>query len=193
MDKPRAVFFDKDGVINSLVDRPDGRRTSPWNVSELKLLPNVREAMMKVRKAGFLTFVVTNQPAIEDEEMTQEELDEIVTYLMFNLPIDDIQCAIERSSKYYKPNNGMIESFVKQFDLDRSKSYIIGDRWKDIVPGNHSKLTTILVGDEPYTPSDEYKYIAPDHVMNDILDACNLIVELDNARAKGQLRLNGDK
>jgi D-glycero-D-manno-heptose 1,7-bisphosphate phosphatase len=184
MDKTRAVFFDKDGVINSLVDRPDGRRTSPWNVGELKLLPNVHEAMMKVRKAGYLTFIVTNQPGIEDEEMSQEELDEIVTYLMFNLPVNDIYCAIERSSKFYKPNTGMFEYFIKQHDIDRSKSYIIGDRWKDIVPGNDSGLTTILVGNEPYTPDNKYggPRARPYYTRTDILDACNLIMELDNAR-----------
>ena len=180
----KAVFFDKDGVINPLVLRPDGKRTSPWNVSELNVFPNAREAMMKVRQAGYLTFIITNQPGIEDEDMSHEELDEIVTYLMFNLPVNDIHCAIERSSKYYKPNNGMIESFIKQHNIDRSKSYIIGDRWKDIVPGNDSGLTTILVGDEPYNPDDKYKgeRSRPHYRRTDILEACNLIVELDNAK-----------
>jgi len=186
-NKLKAVFFDKDGVINSLVERPDGRRTSPWNLSELKLLPNVHDAMMKVKEAGFLIFVVTNQPAIEDEEMTHEELDEIVSFLMLHLPVDDIYCAIERSSKLYKPKNGMLEYFIKHFDIDRGKSYIIGDRWKDIVPGNDSGLTTIVVGNEPYNPDNKYKGARsrPHYRKTDILDACNLIVELDNERAKG--------
>jgi D-glycero-D-manno-heptose 1,7-bisphosphate phosphatase len=184
MDKTKAVFFDKDGVINPLVIRSNGQKTSPWNVKELNVFPNAREAMMKVRKAGYLTFIVTNQPGVEDENMSQEELDEIVTYLTFNLPVDDIYCAVERSSKYYKPSNGMIEHFIKLYDIDRDKSFMIGDRWKDIVPGNDSGLTTILVGNEPYTPDSKYRgpRARPYYKRTDILDACNLIMEIHNAR-----------
>lgn len=179
----KAVFFDRDGVINTLVKRKDGRLTSPWHASEFVFLPYVLESFMMVRQKGFKTFIVTNQPGIEDGDMNEDNLYEINMMLHEKLSIDEIDCALNKNSPDYKPNNGMIEKNIIRFNLDRSKSYIIGDRWKDIVPGYNSKITTIYIGDENnYNPVDKYKHIKPDYQCEDILEACKLIMELDNAR-----------
>jgi histidinol-phosphate phosphatase family protein len=177
----KAIFFDRDGVINSLVKREDGRLTSPWHTSEFRFLPHVLESFLVVRNKGFKTFIVTNQPGVEDGEMSKENLSEINSMLSEWLMVDDIQCALVKNAPDYKPNNGMIENNITKFNIDRSKSYIIGDRWKDIVPGHKSRITTIYVGNEKdYTPTEEYKHIKPDYYCKNILDACNLIMELDN-------------
>ena len=132
----KAVFFDRDGVLNELVDRGDGIKTAPWNTSEFKILPNAKEAVDIVKKLGYKSYVVTNQPDMYDGHMSKESLD-----LMM-------------------------------------KSFMIGDRWKDIVCGYNSKLTTIFIGTE-YSCPEEYKYIKPDHVVNNVLEACELIKELE--------------
>lgn len=179
----KAIFFDRDGVINSLVKRKDGRLTSPWYIGEFKFLPHVFESFKLVRDNGFKTFIVTNQPGVLDGEMSIESLNDINSMLLEWLFVDDIECALDKNSNSYKPNNGMIERAVKQYNIERNKSYIIGDRWKDIVPGYNSGLTTIYVGKEKdYTPSEEYKHIKPDYYCKDILDACKLIMEIDNGR-----------
>ena len=180
--RPKAVFLDRDGVINSLITREDGSITSPWNVKEFKLLPDVQQSMLKFCQAGFMSFIVTNQPGIEDGDMTKKQLDEIVSYMREKLSFVDIRAATERNTIYYKPNNGMLESFIKQYDINREKSFLIGDRWKDIVPGKNSGLTTILVGDTEYTPPEEYKHITPDYKVENIWGAYCLIMEIDNAR-----------
>ena len=95
------------------------------------------------------------------------------------LRIDEVYIAYERGSAWYKPNNGMIETLIRMYKVDRSQSYIIGDRWKDIVPGHKSKLTTIFIGKE-YTCPDEYKDIYPDYIVDNVLQACLLIEELEN-------------
>lgn len=179
--QPKAIFFDRDGVINSLVKRENGKLTSPWHKSEFKFLPFVLESFLMAKKNGFMTFIVTNQPGVEDGDMSVENLYEINAMLSEWLMVDDIQCALEKNSIEYKPNNGMIEKTIARFNIDRSKSYIIGDRWKDIVPGHNSKLTTLYVGKEKdYKPTEEYKHIKPNYYCKNILDACNLIMELDN-------------
>ena len=96
-----------------------------------------------------------------------------------NIGIDDGLFALERGSAWYKPNNGMLETLIKTQKVDRSQSYIIGDRWKDIVPGYKSKLTTIFIGQEYICP-DKYKHITPDYIVDSVLQACLLIEELQN-------------
>lgn len=181
--RPKAVFLDRDGVINSLVEREDGRLTSPWNVKEFNILPDVQKCLVKFRQQGFMSFIVTNQPGVEDGEMTKKQLDDISSHMREKLCFVDINAATERNTIYYKPNNGMIESFIRQYGIFRDKSFLIGDRWKDIVPGKKSGLTTILVGDTEYDPPEEYKHIQPDYKAENIWHAYCLIMEIDNGRA----------
>jgi len=174
----RAVFFDRDGVLNELVDRLDGTTTAPWSVNEFLFMENAKLAVEIVRKMNYKTFVVTNQPDVNDGMLLQEELNIMHRMISHWLRIDEIQYSQHRNSDTYKPNNGMIELLIEKHLIDRSKSYIIGDRWKDIVAGNKSKLTTIFVGDEYHYPY-EYKNIQPDYTVSNVLEACKLIEELN--------------
>jgi D-glycero-D-manno-heptose 1,7-bisphosphate phosphatase len=176
----KAVFFDRDGVINELVERADGSFTSPWVVNEFRFKPFAKEAVDTVKKLGFKTFVVTNQPGPHDGVMDKEQLDLISKMLERWLGIDEVVCALDKTSDYYKPGNGMLEYLIKKHDIDRDGSYIIGDRWKDIVPGMKSKLTTMFVGSE-YVYPFEFKEHQPDYMCIDILDACCTIMEIENA------------
>ena len=171
----RAVFFDRDGVINPLV-YINGAYTSPKTTKQFKFMPHVFESIEKVQRCGYMTFIVTNQPGIQDGIQTREELDELTTMLLDWLQVDGVYNAIDKSSPTYKPGNAMLEYFISKFNIDRSKSYIIGDRWKDIVPGHNSGINTIFVG-EKYEAPLEYVHITPNYVCSDILDACNFIVE----------------
>jgi histidinol-phosphate phosphatase family protein len=181
MQKQKAVFLDRDGVINELVERADGSFTSPWLVEEFRFLPFVQQSVNLLKSLGFVTLIVTNQPGVQDGVMDKEQLDLINKMLKQWLRVDDIFCALDKDSNYYKPNNGMIEEFIEKYNIDRKNSYIIGDRWKDIVPGYNSKLTTIFVGAE-YVYPHEYYHIQPDYIAFDILEASYTIMEIENAR-----------
>ena len=98
------------------------------------------------------------------------------------LQIDGVYNAVDKLSQTYKPNNGMIEYFINHFNLNRYESYIIGDRWKDIVPGYNSGINTIYVGKKWTTPPEPYVDITPNYICSDILEACNYIAEIDNER-----------
>lgn len=177
----KAVFFDKDGVINDLIERLDGRFTSPWTIEEFKfsLKQNIEEAVNLVKEQGFLCFVVTNQPGVVDREMTPASLFEIEDYLFHILKFDDIRSALFRGSCFYKPNNQTFIDLIKYHDIDIKKSYIIGDRWKDIVAGYNSGLTTFFVGEDYTTPYEHFN-IQPDYIVSDALAACQIIKEIDN-------------
>lgn len=173
----RAVFLDRDGVINHLIKHGD-EYTAPWSLSEFKFIDFAKEAISLIKALGYTTLVVTNQPDVNDGKLAASEL-ELMNKMILNwLPVDDIFCAYERNSKFYKPNNGMIEFFVSKYNIDRGNSYLIGDRWKDIVAGHKSKLTTIYIGNE-YNIPKEYSDIHPDYIVDSTLQACTLIMELE--------------
>lgn len=173
----KAVFFDRDGVLNPLVERLDGSFTAPWDINEFRFIDAANIAVDIVKKVGYNTYVVTNQPDVHDGYLTRSDLDIMNRMVTKWLGIDEVVCAFQRNTDYYKPNNGMIESLIEKYNIDRGQSYIIGDRWKDIVAGHKSKLSTIFIGEE-YTFPIEYKHIQPDYIVNNVLHACTLIVEL---------------
>ena len=145
----KAVFLDKDGVINSLVERPDGRMTSPWTLEEFKqtLFPHIKESIQILKELDYLVFVVTNQPGVLDGEMYMTELDDICGYLEEELGIDHVLYALKKDSPVYKPNKGMFESLIRTYDVDTMHSVMIGDRWKDMVPARDCQVPTIYVGE----------------------------------------------
>lgn len=178
----KAIFFDRDGVINRLVKREDGSFTSPWNIREFEYYPYVIEYFNYVKQHGYLTFIVTNQPGINDGDMSLEEHLEIVSDLYAWLHPNKILYESDRNSPRYKPSNLMLEELIEEYNVDRSKSFMVGDRWKDIVPGKNSKLNTILIGNtEPY-----FHEVKPDYTVYTFKNACDLIMEIDNGWFRGK-------
>ena len=172
----KAVFLDRDGVINHLVYH-DGQYTAPWSMEEFELIDGVREAIDLFKQSGYSVFVVTNQPDVYDEKLEIKDLARMNIILRM-MGVDKVLCSLERGSAWYKPNNGMIETLCKENNVDRSNSYIVGDRWKDIVAGHKSKLMTIFVG-EQYTTPEKHEHIIPDYIVGNVLQAATLIVELE--------------
>ena len=173
----KAVFFDRDGVLNHLVKHGE-ELTAPWDISEFRLIDGAKEAVDLIKVLGYNTFVVTNQPDVYDGKLEPAHL-ELMTRLLYAwMGIGEVLIAYERKSAWYKPNNGMIETLIKKHDIDRGSSYIIGDRWKDIVAGHKSKIGTIFIGKE-YTCPSEHEDIQPDYIVEDVVDAAKLIYAID--------------
>lgn len=170
----KAIFFDRDGVINELVDRRDGRLTSPWNVSEIKYYVNIGAAVGLCKSLGYKVFVITNQPGIVDGDMTVENHSAIMNKVISDLNFDDGMAATVRNTENYKPNKGMFDFFIEKYNIDRSASWLIGDRWKDIVPGHSSGLKTIFIGKE-YTSPEEYACVKPDYITSNAYEAARII------------------
>lgn len=181
----KAVFLDRDGVINELVTRADGRITSPHTLEEVKYLPNVEKAVDLIRKFGYKILIVTNQPGIWYGDMTIFEVVRICEAVKAWLRADDIHPAIFPTRIYdnayaegdYKPAAGGIKNLMKKWNIDPYQSFMIGDRWKDIVAGYNAKLITIHVQYEgPYTcESSLYSHIKPSFSCEDLWGAAKLI------------------
>jgi D-sedoheptulose 7-phosphate isomerase len=157
--KNRAVFLDRDGVINRASVR-EGKPYPPSTVAELEVLPGVPEALQVLKKAGYKLLVVTNQPDVGRGTQSQQTLDAIHQALLSRLPIDDIfVCAHTDEGKCAcrKPLPGMLLEAARKHDIDLPASFMVGDRWRDIEAGYNAGCRTILI---------DYGYSerAPDHV-----------------------------
>lgn len=172
----QAVFFDRDGVINSLVDRGDGRHTSPWSLEEFALLPHVADAVALLAPY-YKCFVVTNQPHV-GHEMSEQELHRIHGYLRNEVAgLGEILYCSTPDTPCYKPNAGMVLDIIQRHQLSRlpRQHYMVGDRWKDVVCGHQAGLITIFVGNK--YQCGEYPTISPDYIVTDIYAASKLIME----------------
>lgn len=143
-----AVFLDRDGVLNERVWR-DGALGVPSSVSAVVLRPGVREALERLRAAGFLLIVVTNQPEVARGTVRREDVEAIHAWMLATLSLDAIEvcwhddgdgCACR------KPRPGLLlaAAAANAIRLDRG-SYLIGDRWRDVGAGRAAGCTTILV------------------------------------------------
>lgn len=179
MDK--AVFLDRDGVINK--NLPNSVKT--WE--EFEFLPNAFEALKILSKTDYKIIIVSNQAAVGYGKYTEETLREINQNMLSELSkhgirIDATKYCIHKyddGCKCRKPKPGMILDSAKELDIDLSKSWLVGDKNKDIKAANNAdaNIKTILVktgfgGKEPEAPQ-----VTPDFIAEDILDAAKIILK----------------
>ncbi len=146
----RAVFLDRDGVINRAVLR-DGLPTPPRSVQDLEVLPGVPAALESLKAAGFRLVVVTNQPDVARGAQSRDVVEEINRTLLSRLPLDLVKvCYHDDGDRCAcrKPAPGMILEAAAELDVDLSRSYMVGDRWKDVEAGTRAGTTTILIENE---------------------------------------------
>ncbi len=143
----QAIFLDRDGVINRAIVR-DGKPYPPVDLTHLEILPGVASALQDFKAAGYLLIVVTNQPDVARGTMRRETVEEINAYLGSLLPIDEIRTCYHDSGDgcdCRKPLPGSILAAVDQHGIDLSKSFMIGDRWRDIEAGQAAGCRTIFI------------------------------------------------
>lgn len=143
----QAVFLDRDGVLNRAVIR-DGKPYPPSNASELELLPGVGDALTRLKQAHYLLIVVTNQPDVGRNVTTRAEVDTINRTLSSLLPVDEIRTCFHGSDdecNCRKPKPGMLLDAAQKWDIDLKRSYMVGDRWRDVAAGHAAGCKTFFV------------------------------------------------
>lgn len=171
----RAVFLDRDGVINRAIVR-NGKPYPPASLAELEILPGVYEALQNLRNANFLLIVVTNQPDVARGSTSREGVELINASLSFELPIDCFRTCYHDNSDQCacrKPLPGSLIEAAKEFDIDLSKSFMIGDRWSDIEAGASAGCKTFFVNNQYL----EQKPNSPDYIVFSLLEAKKIILE----------------
>jgi D-glycero-D-manno-heptose 1,7-bisphosphate phosphatase len=142
----RAVFLDRDGVLNRSVVW-GGKPYPPSCLAELEILEGVPEALDLLKKAGFLLICVTNQPDVSRGTQSRETVEVMHKRLLEVLPLDEICVCYEDGDDCprRKPNPGMIFDAAQRLNIDLAKSFMVGDRWRDIDAGHRAGCTTIFI------------------------------------------------
>lgn len=176
LHKQRAVFLDRDGTINKYVGFLK-------NINDLELIDGVDEAIKKINEKGYLAIVVTNQPVIARGEVSLQELEEIHNKMETLLGesgayIDDIFFCPHHPDKGFdgerpeykiicdcrKPGSGMLLNAAKKYNIDLSKSWMVGDSESDMKAGINAGCSVALIG-----KSDMYaNYESLNKFVNDI-------------------------
>jgi D-glycero-D-manno-heptose 1,7-bisphosphate phosphatase len=143
----RAVFLDRDGVVNEAVLR-EGRPYPPQDAAHLRIPAGASEALARLKEQGYLLLVVTNQPDVARGRQKREAIEEMNRRLTAELPLDEVlTCYHDDSDRCdcRKPQPGLIMRAARQHGIDLSQSYLIGDRWRDIDAGANAGCKTILI------------------------------------------------
>jgi len=189
MEKKRwkAVFLDRDGVINEEVDHLN-------NAANLRILPGVAPAIRALNEKNYRVIVISNQSAVAKGMATEGVVQEINAKIKASLAHDGAHIdAIyycphhpEGSVKEYaivcdcrKPGVGMIQQAAKEHDIDLRGSFLIGDKTSDILAGKRTGLTTILVR-TGYAGKDGAHKVIPDLVADDLVAAAARIPEISS-------------
>ncbi len=151
MTKRRAVFLDRDGVLVQAAPQK-AYAHGPHTLEDFAMVPGVAEPVRRLHDAGFLTVLVTNQPAIARKQMTWDILNEMHRLLRVALPLDDIQVCPHTDTDHCpcrKPKPGMLLSAASKLDIDLPASYFIGDTYRDVEAARAAGVTPVLI-DWPY-------------------------------------------
>ena len=154
-DTRRAVFLDRDGVLVETAVR-DGRAYAPLSLDDFRIVDGARDAVERLRAAGLLPIVFTNQPDVARGAISEATLTVMHDWLRAAVPVEDVLvCAHESGSgcECRKPRPGMLHSAARRWGVDLGRSFVVGDRWRDIDAGRAVGSYTVLI-DRPYSACD---------------------------------------
>jgi D,D-heptose 1,7-bisphosphate phosphatase len=191
----RAVFLDRDGVINELVYHPELDVSGPpFQASDYKLMSGAAEAIHLLNLTGFLAIVISNQPDVAKGRMTLDAFEEIRRKLKEILA----EASAFLDAEYYcmhhpkavierykvdcdcrKPKPGMLLRAAREHSIDMSQSWFVGDNMSDIKAGKDAGCRTVLIDKTKSNSSisSDDSFLRPNMVSTDLKEAVCLIIK----------------
>jgi D-glycero-D-manno-heptose 1,7-bisphosphate phosphatase len=171
----RAVFLDRDGVL-TVPEFRDGRSFAPRRLEDFRIFEDAPESLRRLKAAGFLLVVVTNQPDVGHGLVERSVIEAMHCRLGEALPVDAIEACYHRPGDgcdCRKPKPGMLRRAAARLDIDLGRSFMIGDRGSDVAAGRAVGCTTIFI-DLGYRgePSE-----APDHTVCSLNEAVRRVLD----------------
>jgi D-glycero-D-manno-heptose 1,7-bisphosphate phosphatase len=170
----RAVFLDRDGVLNRALCR-DGVSIPPENLDELEVLSGAAEACRVLRDAGYVLVVVTNQPDVARGRQRRVMVEAINRAVLSEVGVDDLRVCYHDDvdeCECRKPAPGMLLAAARRWNVDLSSSFMVGDRWRDVEAGRRAGCRTVLIGDA----AAEGERVDPDHRADSLGAAAEIIL-----------------
>ena len=169
----KAIFFDRDGV---LIEAPivDKKPNSIKKLKQLKFCKGIKK-ICNYYKKNYHLIMVTNQPDFHRKINSKKNINEINMYIKKKLNLNTIYVCFSDNEKHKdrKPNPGMLNRARKRYNLDLTKSYMIGDRWRDIGAGNKANCKTIFI-DRNY--KEKSKFI-PNYKIKRLSEIFSIIIK----------------
>jgi len=187
-----AVFLDRDGVINRAVVR-DGKPYPPSSLKELEILPQVASSLLDLKAHGFAIFVITNQPDVARGTQTREAIEAIHQALTSSLPIDNIFVCYHDDSDHCacrKPNPGLLLEAQRKHNIDLSRSFVVGDRWRDIDAGHNAGCKTVLID---YGYKERKPAQPPEATVRSLREAADWIIASSSKESRNKESHNKDE
>ena len=172
----RGVFLDRDGVLNEAVMR-HGKPGPPASAAEVKIVDGAAAALRRLKARGLPLLVVTNQPDVARGAQTPEEVEAIHQRIRRELPVDDILSCLHDDADgcgCRKPKPGLILKGAQKYGIDPRRSFMIGDRWRDIDAGKSAGCRTVWI-DHGYR--ERPPALAPDVRVSSLSGAVTWILE----------------
>ena len=169
MKMKKCIFLDRDGVLN--VER--GEYT--YRIEDFLVEKGVPEALAKLRDAGFLLVVITNQAGIakglySEKEVfachskLQNEVGGVLDAIYFSPYHPDFTESLSR-----KPGTLLFQKAIAKYSINPSESWMIGDRGRDLIPAKSLGMKTILIGEDSNCTAHDYAY-------NSLLESLEVIL-----------------
>jgi D-glycero-D-manno-heptose 1,7-bisphosphate phosphatase len=188
-----AVFLDRDGVLNVLVNDPStGLPESPLDEASVELIDGAAQAALKLRAAGYLLVGVTNQPAAAKQTVSRDKLEavhhEVIRQLgELGLELDAWRMCLHHPDgtdpvlsgpcDCRKPAPGMLFDAANELDIDLATSWMVGDSDSDIDAGHAAGTRTISIEN----PQSQHKRLYPDGADLQALDLRQAVAVLLDA------------
>jgi D-glycero-D-manno-heptose 1,7-bisphosphate phosphatase len=180
---PAAVFLDRDGVLNDVAGDGTAAR-SPRTVAEVRIAEAAVSGVDRLRKAGYLLVVVTNQPDVARGNLDEADAMAMTRVVVEALGLDDAYVCIHDAfdgCACRKPQPGLLTTAAEHWGIALSDSWLIGDRWIDVAAGSAAGVRTVLIGrpysDDPSGGVSRPPELRPDAVVATLENAVATIVE----------------
>ena len=198
----RAVFLDRDGVINAAVwNAAEGKLDTPYRLEDFRLLPGVAQAMRSIGEMGFLTVVVSNQPGVAKGKCGPELLDAISRRMLASLAEEGVRLsgiyyclhhpeavvpALRMRCDCRKPKPGLLLRAARELDIELTRSYMVGDQPMDVEAGLAAGCSTVLLdGYRPLGASAQSPRVHPDWIAKDLPAAVEAIRQVERQLRAG--------
>lgn len=171
----RAVFLDRDGVL-VIPEMRDGRSFAPRSLEAFRLYPDAAASLARLKAAGYLLVVVTNQPDVGNGLVSVDTINEMHRRMSRALPIDRIEMCPHSQSEgcdCRKPKPGMLVDAARHCDIDLADSVMVGDRCSDVEAGRAAGCRTVFI-DLDYV--SELKPASPDYTVRSLAEAADVIL-----------------
>ncbi|HEX8409953.1 MAG TPA: HAD-IIIA family hydrolase [Thermoanaerobaculia bacterium] len=176
----RALFLDRDGILDELVFYPShGEWESPRRVEDVQMIDGVTEPLQRLSDAGWLLFIVTNQPSFAKGKTSLENLHAVHEHIVQSLGVPitrSYQCFHQASDQCgcRKPNPFFLHEAAREFDVDLWRSWMVGDQDSDLACGRAAGCKVALLEH----PGSAHKRgrIEPDLRVRDLAELVSAIL-----------------